>query len=560
MAGVSALLVLSLGAFAGGPSMRATAAPARVPAASSSGAVGVSPKSLKVGIALVDYGCVKQFVDSIRVNEQQVYQAYISDINAKGGIAGRKIVPVYDSYCPLGSAGALAVCTKLTDDDKVFAVIGTFVDFSGDAQTCVAKQHHRVLLAFSLTQAIMSQSPPGLIVYPGATNERTVKVLLALLARKQALKGKKVAVLGGSAEAGTVNTTIVPGLRKRKVPLGTTAILSINGTADTTAAQSQLDSFIEKWKGEHVNAIFLSGDEVSSKQFVTKIRHEMPKVMLVTDTTNVLDFAKEEAQAGVKPNPYEGIISTGGPPSKVYDKSANYRYCAAIYQRYTKKKAPKSTTVIKGPGGKTIDTYGAISDACQIRLDVPRHRGEGRPVTERCQLGQDGRPLRRDREPGIGSVLVVAHGQVRRAGQLPARGVRLDHQAERRLESDHPGGERQRPVAPRPGTSFTSPCAGSDVRRVQGSLPMYKVIVVGTDGCGDGWCRRASRRGPREVDRCHVAHRACAPAPVGDPGRNGRDCRRDDCGHGGGQRGHCGEQRSDLRTGRGGCEAIGSER
>ncbi len=363
--GVSVLLVLSLGAFAGSPRSSTTAAPGRVRAASSSGAVGVTPKSLKLGIALVNYGCVKQFVDSIRVNEQQVYQAYIADINAKGGIAGRKIVPVYDSYCPLGSAGALAVCTKLTDDDKVFAVIGTFVDFSGDAQTCVAKQHRRVLLAFSLTQAIMSQSPPGLIVYPGATNERTVKVLLQLLARKQALKGKKVAVLGGSAEAGAVNTTIVPGLRKRKVPLGTTAILSINGTADTTAAQSQLDSFIEKWKGEHVNAIFLSGDEVSSKQFVTKIRHEMPRVLLVTDTTNVLDFAKEEAQAGVKPNPYEGIISTGGPPSKVYDKSANYRYCAAIYQTYTKKKAPKSTTVIKGPGGKTLDTYGAISDACQ---------------------------------------------------------------------------------------------------------------------------------------------------------------------------------------------------
>ncbi len=362
---VGVLLVLSFGAFAGSPGASATKAPEHVLAASSRGAVGVTSKTIKVGVVLVDYGCVKQFVDSIRVKQQQVYEAYISDINAKGGIAGRKIVAVYDSYCPIGSAGPLAVCTKLTDDEKVFAVIGTFVDFSGDAQTCVANQHHRVLLAFSLTQAIMSQSPPGMIVYPGATSERTVKVLLQLLAREKVLKGKKVAVLGGSAQASTVNKTIVPGLMKLRVPLGTTAILSINGTADTTAAQSQLDSFIEKWKGEHVKAIFLSGDEASSKQFVTKIRKEMPKVLLVTDTTNVLDFAKQETQAGVKPNPYEGIISTGGPPSKVYDKSANYRYCAAIYEKYSKQKAPKSTTVIKGPGGKTLDTYGAISDACQ---------------------------------------------------------------------------------------------------------------------------------------------------------------------------------------------------
>src|SRR5664279_2185362 len=146
---VGVLLVLSFGAFAGSPGASATTAPERVLAASSRGAVGVTSKTIKVGVVLVDYGCVKQFVDSIRVKQQQVYEAYISDINAKGGIAGRKIVAVYDSYCPIGSAGPLAVCTKLTDDEKVFAVIGTFVDFSGDAQTCVANQHKRVLMTYN---------------------------------------------------------------------------------------------------------------------------------------------------------------------------------------------------------------------------------------------------------------------------------------------------------------------------------------------------------------------------------------------------------------------------
>jgi ABC-type branched-subunit amino acid transport system substrate-binding protein len=327
--------------------------------------VGVTPTAIKLGVALVDFDCVKNFVDEIRVDQDKAYQAYIDDINAKGGIAGRKIEPVYDTYCPLGSAGPLAVCTKLTDDDKVFAVMGTFVDFSGDAQTCVAKQHDTVLITYNLTQAIMDKSPPGLILYAGATNERTVRVLLQLLKRQHTLKGKKVAVLGGSTAAGTVNGTIVPGLKKMGVPLGSTAILSINGTADTAAAQGQLDSFIERWKGEHVTAIFLSGDEVSSKQFVTKIRQEMPNVLLMTDTTDVRNFGEEETLAGVKPNPYEGILAAGGPTPAEYDKSANWAYCAAIYKKYTGKPAPKSTQVVKGPGGKTLDTYGLINDACQ---------------------------------------------------------------------------------------------------------------------------------------------------------------------------------------------------
>jgi hypothetical protein len=328
--------------------------------------VGVTRTQIKVGIALVDFDCVKDFVDQIRVNQDQVYQAYIDDINAKGGIAGRKIVPVYDSYCPLGSAGPLAVCTKFADDDKVFAVVGTFVDFSGDAQTCVAKQHQRVLMTFNLTQAIMNQSPPGLIVYPGATNERTVRVLLQLLKKQNTLAHKKVAVLGGSQEASTVNQTIVPGLKKLHVAMGSTAVLSISGTADTTAAQAQLDSFIEKWKGEHVNAVFLSGDEVSSKQFVTKLRAALPNVMLIADTTDVKDFGKELVQAGTKPNPYEGILSAGGLTPQEYDQSENWKYCAAIYEKYTGMHAPNSQEVLQGPGGKTLGTNGSINDACQV--------------------------------------------------------------------------------------------------------------------------------------------------------------------------------------------------
>jgi hypothetical protein len=247
----------------------------------------------------------------------------------------------------------------------VFAVIGTFIDFSGDAQTCVSNQHKRVLMTFNLTQEMIDKSPPGLMVFPGTTPERTVTSLLQLMSREKMLKGKKVAVLGGTTQASNVNTVIVPELKKLKVPMGSTALLSINGTGDTTAAQAQLDSFIEKWKGQHVNTVFLSGDLVSSKQFVTKLREEMPKVTLISDTTDTRSYAQQEVHAGIKPNPYEGLITTGGPVPADYDKGPNHKYCAAIYKKYVKKTAPKSSTVIKGPGSKTIDTYGTISDACQ---------------------------------------------------------------------------------------------------------------------------------------------------------------------------------------------------
>ena len=92
--------------------------------ASNASAVGVTPTEIKLGVALVDFSCVRNFTDTIRENQDQVYNAYINDINEKGGIDGRKIVPFFESYCPVGSSGPLNVCTKLTEDDKVFAVLG----------------------------------------------------------------------------------------------------------------------------------------------------------------------------------------------------------------------------------------------------------------------------------------------------------------------------------------------------------------------------------------------------------------------------------------------------
>ena len=63
--------------------------------------VGVTPTTIKIGVALVDFKCIAAYIQSTRIDEYKVYQAFIDDINAHGGIAGRKIVPVYKTFCPI---------------------------------------------------------------------------------------------------------------------------------------------------------------------------------------------------------------------------------------------------------------------------------------------------------------------------------------------------------------------------------------------------------------------------------------------------------------------------
>jgi ABC-type branched-subunit amino acid transport system substrate-binding protein len=328
--------------------------------------VGVTADSIKLGISLVNFDCIKQYTDTIRLNQEPVYQAFIKDINDKGGIAGRKIVPDIKEYCPLTNQQILTYCTAFTQDDNVFAVLGTFIDFSGDAQTCIAKQQKRLLVTFDLTQAIMDRSPAGYIVTPGSIPERSVSILLELAKKEKLLDGKTVAVLGDSNVSSIVKNSIEPGLKDLGVKLGSTAILSISG-GDTTQPQAQLDSFIEKWKTQGVNAIFMSGNYASAKQFVEKIRQRMPDVMLLADTTNTLAQAQQEQSAGVKPNPYEGLITAGGLTPKESDESDNWKFCADIYKKETGKTAEGAQETIKSADGKNIiDNHGTISDACQL--------------------------------------------------------------------------------------------------------------------------------------------------------------------------------------------------
>jgi hypothetical protein len=222
-------------------------------------------------------------------------------------------------------------------------------------------------MVFDLTRDIVNKSPGGMVIFPGTFPERIDDVLTTLMINQHTLDGKTVAILGETGTKASINSTLEPDLKKTGAKMGSTAILAITGS-DTTAAQSELDSVIERWKGEGVNAVFISGEDVATKQFVEKIRKEMPNVLLITDIGDSREQARDEVKAGANPNPYEGLLYATGPTAAEYDASPNWQYCADIYKTQTGKVAPNQEAVIPLPGdpSKRLDTYGAISDACQV--------------------------------------------------------------------------------------------------------------------------------------------------------------------------------------------------
>jgi ABC-type branched-subunit amino acid transport system substrate-binding protein len=326
---------------------------------------GVTADSIKLGVVLIDYSAIASYVDFTRGDQKQAYQVFIDDVNKHGGIQGRKIVPSYQQYVSIGSTGPTKACTALTEDSKVFATVGVLYDPTGASQLCFAKQHKAILMTHELTQSMIQAATPAMLLTDDITAERKTKTEIALLGKQGLLKDKKVAILAETATKGEINDAIKPAFQALKVPLGTSGVLAVGSDPDTTAAQAQLDSFIERWKGEGVNAVFISGLSTVSKAFVQKIKAGMPGVMLMTNSdSSAQGAARDAVSAHITPNPYEGIYSLVGNDDETTFESPGVQRCVKIYEAATGHKVVAPKDLKAGKDGKRAEIYITVQDAC----------------------------------------------------------------------------------------------------------------------------------------------------------------------------------------------------
>jgi len=74
--------------------------------------------------------------------DQQLYDALVAAMNKRGGLNGRKIVPVYgvtDTAAPNWSTQFQAACAKFTQDNHVAAVLGYIFVFMDSFESCLAR-------------------------------------------------------------------------------------------------------------------------------------------------------------------------------------------------------------------------------------------------------------------------------------------------------------------------------------------------------------------------------------------------------------------------------------
>ncbi len=325
-----------------------------------------TPNPLRIGIVMVDYEAIKEFVDFHRGDQEATAQIFVDWINDNGGIGGRQIEPVYRTFNPIPGQEptSLTTCTELTEDEEVFAVLGVFIDFTGDAQLCLTRDHETIHIGHELEQAWLDEAPPGLLLTGDYILEDDARNLITLLDQEGMLEGRTVAVLGDTRGQSRIDDVIVAGLEDTDAELGTVGVLTLN-SADTTAAQAQFDSFAARWEEEGVDTFFIDGLPSSALQWVEQIKELFPDALIVADAAATIEQARSAQVAGQDPNPYEGMLSVLGElETEVWEENETLAECVSVYEEATGETVAGPEEQEADPDGRINQTWIAVRDFC----------------------------------------------------------------------------------------------------------------------------------------------------------------------------------------------------
>ena len=332
---------------------------------------GVTAATIKIAFTYPDLEALaKSGIENLSNGSYpDVVKALVDDINANGGIDGRKLEVFSEKYSVLGTSGMLATCTKVTEDEKVFIVLGGFVYNS--ANLCVVREHATPMLSLfgsGFNRVVLAQARAPWAT-PNASDERSIKALVQALTRQRSLAGKTIGLYGGSASSTPLVDLTESTLKRAGYNVKATAI---NDATDLQALDSQDKIIGTKFKDEGIDVVFVLFAPPPGSNFDAVDFHPAmysPQTALIS--------------AGAFTNPYERFpivagLGASSDPDQGYN-SAEMRRCRAIWTKAT-------GTEIKTPpeerkDGKSSNFF-AMSNACTaLRIFVEAAKAAGPNLT-----------------------------------------------------------------------------------------------------------------------------------------------------------------------------------
>jgi ABC-type branched-subunit amino acid transport system substrate-binding protein len=229
-----------------------SAATATTTAITDTRAPGVTADSIKIGVIYVDLTSLESVLHINQGDWKKAYQAIIDNINAKGGIHGRKLVATIVGTNPTSQSTADTACTKLTQDVKVFVAVGFFL---GDNVLCYVDTNQTATIGGAITaERLAKAKAPWYSTDAGESLEINVVKTLATQAK---LNGK-LAIMATAAEK-PILEKVKPVLAAAGIKPVVSAILDAP-TNDPTATFAQAETISERFKSAGANQVLLVGE------------------------------------------------------------------------------------------------------------------------------------------------------------------------------------------------------------------------------------------------------------------------------------------------------------
>jgi len=276
--------------------------PAETVAELTASAPGVTPEAIHVGIPLVDYEGINDTfgVDLNTADARPAWDAAIAELNARGGILGREVVPIYAPYLPVAVADIDKICIELTEDVETFIVMGGLRPQEG--ALCFTAVHDTAFFStFGMPGEVIDASTAPVIALE-LRSDRALTGLVGALDQSGVLEGRTLGVL---AHAG--NETTIDAIQAELAALGRPeAIVAVNDAieSDQVAYEQNMDIIVERFKADGVSLVIPVG-ATPAAAFVAFDRNGANDIVLASNNGQMAGESTFE-ESGVDPDRRDG--------------------------------------------------------------------------------------------------------------------------------------------------------------------------------------------------------------------------------------------------------------
>lgn len=310
---------------------------------SASGAVvGVTVTQIKLGYLLLDTGSLSRIGISVPgvdpAQQKQAFEAYMKDVNDRGGIHGRKLVGVYENFDVLSQDDMRRACLALRDQ-KVFAAVAAG-GYQGPALLCITEEGQTPLFNNGThgTPSEYMRRSDGRLITMFPHSDRLMLNWVAELHAMGTLKGKQIGIT--SQESTNPGDTVVGGgLIPSLEEFGYTATHHSKFSADQSTAASQVPVEVQQMQTKGVDVVFLTTSTLASSQFVQTADNQgfRPRYTL-TDWSSMNNDTSNQSM----PESYNGTIGITtyrvGEHRIGIGETPEEKRCRAIYEKHSGRK------------------------------------------------------------------------------------------------------------------------------------------------------------------------------------------------------------------------------